>query len=74
MFGLRINGHILHFRPLDSQMVVSSSMFTNYVSGWASDLRALRLNVGETTFGPPCIFATLSNFLYQRVGSSFQIS
>ena len=48
------NEHILYFRLLDPRMVDSSIMFTKYVSEWATNLRAISLNVGVTTFGPPC--------------------
>ena len=54
--GVVQNEHILHFRLLDPRMVGSSIMFTKYVSEWASDLQAISLNVGVTTFGPPCIY------------------
>ena len=49
------NEHILCFMLLDPRMVDSSILFTKYVSEWATDLRAISLNVGVTTFGPPCI-------------------
>ena len=50
------NEHILYFRLLDPRMVDSSTMFTRYVSEWATNLRAISLNVGVTNFGPPCIY------------------
>ena len=34
-------------------MVDSSIMFTKYVSEWATNLQAISLNVGVTTFGAP---------------------
>ena len=50
------NEHILYFRLLDPRMVDSSIMFTKYESEWATNLRAISLNIGVTTFGPPCSF------------------
>ena len=42
-------------------MFGSRIMFTKYVSEWASYLGSISLNVGVTTFGPPCI---LYNFAF----------
>ena len=53
------NEHILYFRLLDPRMVDSSIMFTKYVSKWATNLRAISLNVGVRTFGPPCILQSI---------------
>ena len=44
---------------LDPRVVGSSIMFTKYVSEWALDLRVISLNVGVTTFGPPCTLLAL---------------
>ena len=49
-------------------MVDSSIMFTKYVSKWATNLRAISLNVGVTTFGPPCIYIALKwNVPYVKI-------
>ena len=50
------NEHILYFRLLDPRIVDSGIMFTKYVSEWATNLRAVSLKVGVTTFGPPCTY------------------
>ena len=60
------NEHILYFRLLDPRMVDSSIMFTKYVSDWATNLRAISLNVGVTTFGPPCILITGQVFVSRK--------
>ena len=49
-----LNKHILYFRLLDPQMVDNSIILTKYLSGWATNVLAISLNVGVTTFGPPC--------------------
>ena len=51
------NEHMLFFRLLDPRMVDNSIMFTGNVFKWATstNLRAISLNVGVTTFAPPCI-------------------
>ena len=64
------NEHILYFRLLDPRMVDSSIMFTKYVSEWATNLRAISLNVGVTTFGPPCICTTLVKPLARQLEHS----
>ena len=40
-------------------LAVALCLPSTYVSEWASGLRAMRLNVGVTTFGPPCTIGNI---------------
>ena len=65
---------MLYFRLLDPRIVDSGIVFTKYVSEWATNLPAISLNVGVTTFGPPCmcspgdIFCSMNMIWHERTG------